>query len=165
MAFPSLTYKIAQTEKEYEQIYQLNYKTFVEEIPQHQENQQHQLIDRFDDENIYVIAKQEEEVIAMICVRDKRPFSLDEKLSDLDEQLGLYGELCEIRLLSIKQEYRKGLVFFRLVSELVSYCLKQGYTVALFLVLQHNFASIKKLALFRLDRLSVRKMLISNRCT
>ncbi|MBM7840017.1 aspartate aminotransferase-like enzyme/GNAT superfamily N-acetyltransferase [Alkalihalobacillus xiaoxiensis] len=131
MAFPSLTYKIAQTEKEYEQIYHLNYKTFVEEIPQHQENQQHQLIDRFDDENIYVIAKQEEEVIAMICVRDKRPFSLDEKLSDLDEQLGLYGELCEIRLLSIKQEYRKGLVFFRLVSELVSYCLKQGYTVAL----------------------------------
>lgn len=131
MAFPSLSYKVAQTEEEYEQIYQLNYQTFVEEIPQHQKNQQQQLVDRFDDENIYIIAKHQAEVIAMICVRGQRPFSLDEKLSSLDEQLGISGILCEIRLLSIKKEFRQGLVFFRLVSELVAYCLKQGYTVAL----------------------------------
>lgn len=126
----SLTYKIADSHDEFEQIYQLNYKTFVDEIPQHQQNQDKKLIDRFDHENLYVIAKKDYEVIGMICVRGTRPFSLDEKLSSLDDLLNLEGKLCEIRLLSIKQAYRQGVVFFRLCSELVSQCLKQGFTIA-----------------------------------
>ncbi len=78
-----------------------------------------------------MIAKNGHEVIGMICVRGTRPFSLDEKLPSLDDQLNLEGKRCEIRLLSIKKEYRQGLVFFRLCSELVSHCLKQGFTIAL----------------------------------
>ena len=31
----SLIFKIAETAPEFEQIFRLNYKTFVEEIPQH----------------------------------------------------------------------------------------------------------------------------------
>jgi hypothetical protein len=40
----SLTYKIAETENEFEQIFRLNYKTFVEEIPQHERNAEKRLV-------------------------------------------------------------------------------------------------------------------------
>jgi len=42
-----ITYKVASTENEFEQIHRLNYKTFVLEIPQHQQNKEQKLIDRF----------------------------------------------------------------------------------------------------------------------
>ena len=58
-----LTYKIASEPEEMEQIYRLNYETFVEEIPQHQENQSRSLIDKFDKENIYMIAKKDGKVV------------------------------------------------------------------------------------------------------
>ncbi|MEJ8765764.1 MULTISPECIES: hypothetical protein [unclassified Oceanobacillus] len=62
----TLTYKIAADPDEMDQIYQLNYETFVEEIPQHAQNQSQRLIDKFDKENIYFIAKDGEEVIGIL---------------------------------------------------------------------------------------------------
>lgn len=50
-------YKIAEHADEIEQIHQLNYETFVEEIPQHNANNEKKLVDRFNDENTYIIAK------------------------------------------------------------------------------------------------------------
>ena len=47
MATSSLRFKIASEANEFEQIHRLNYKTFVEEIPQHATNQEHVLIDKF----------------------------------------------------------------------------------------------------------------------
>ena len=47
--------KIATTEKEFDQIAQLNYETFVEEIPQHGENTTRRLIDKFHAENVYLV--------------------------------------------------------------------------------------------------------------
>ena len=38
------------------QIHQLNYKTFVEEIPQHQQNTEKMLVDKFHNKNKYIIA-------------------------------------------------------------------------------------------------------------
>ena len=34
-----MIYKIANTVEEYEQIFKLNYETFVDEIPQHEKNE------------------------------------------------------------------------------------------------------------------------------
>ncbi|WP_053360747.1 aminotransferase class V-fold PLP-dependent enzyme [Bacillus sp. FJAT-27251] len=127
----SLTYKIASEPEEMEQIYQLNYETFVEEIPQHQQNRDRRLIDKFDRENVYIIAKDAGEVIGMIAVRGNRPFSLDYKLDDLDYYLPAHANPCEVRLLSVKKNYRKTRVFFQLVNELVSYCLGKNYNMAL----------------------------------
>ena len=39
----TLLYKIADTPTEFEQIHALNYRTFVEEIPQHERNESHKL--------------------------------------------------------------------------------------------------------------------------
>ncbi|MCM3609952.1 aminotransferase class V-fold PLP-dependent enzyme [Planococcus sp. MERTA32b] len=126
-----LIYKIASEPEEMEQIYKLNYETFVEEIPQHQQNQERRLVDKFDQENIYIIAKDAEEVIGMIAVRVNRPFSLDHKLEDLDRYLPEGANPCEVRLLSVKGSYRKSQVFFQLVNVLVGYCLEGNYDMAL----------------------------------
>ncbi len=42
-----LTFKVASEKWEFEQIHELNYQTFVDEIPQHQENEQGRLVDKF----------------------------------------------------------------------------------------------------------------------
>ncbi|PFA67715.1 aminotransferase [Bacillus sp. AFS015802] len=127
----TLQYKIAGDADEFQQIYSLNYQTFVEEIPQHEENDTRKLVDKFDDENTYVIAKAQDEVVGMIAVRSKRPFSLDQKLNDLDGYLPERAIPCEIRLLSVKEAYRSTRVFYQLCDRLVSYCLEMGYTMAL----------------------------------
>ncbi|WP_075980596.1 GNAT family N-acetyltransferase [Bacillus massilinigeriensis] len=127
----SFKYKFASTKEELEQIYQLNYETFVVEIPQHEGNDQYRLIDRFDNENTYIIAKKENEVIGMICVRSNHPFSLEEKGINIHECLPEGAYPCEIRLLSVKEPYRKSPVFYKLCEMLVSFCLENGYDMAL----------------------------------
>lgn len=127
----AIVYKRADQSSELEQIHQLNYETFVEEIPQHRVNEQRKLIDRFHDANTYIIAKKEDEVVGMIAVKGTRPFSLDEKLDQLDAYLPPNETLCEIRLLSIKAPYRGSRVFYELSKALVDFCLEEHYTMAI----------------------------------
>jgi hypothetical protein len=44
-----LVFKVASEDSEFEQIHRLNYRTFVEEIPQHGPNPDCTLVDRFND--------------------------------------------------------------------------------------------------------------------
>ncbi|WP_077619184.1 aminotransferase class V-fold PLP-dependent enzyme [Bacillus sinesaloumensis] len=129
----SFVYKIARTKQEFDQIHRLNYKTFVEEIPQHEKNDKKLLIDKFHYENTYLICVKDTKLIGMIAVRANRPFSLDHKLPNLDEQLPVRPKNpCEIRLLSVEEEYRNnGRVFFGLAQLMSNFCLKKGYDVAL----------------------------------
>ncbi|MCH1627795.1 aminotransferase class V-fold PLP-dependent enzyme [Ferdinandcohnia quinoae] len=128
----TLVYKIARTKEELEKIHELNYKTFVEEIPQHAANPERKLIDQFHDENTYLICLKDEKLIGMIAVRGNRPFSLDRKLPNLDELLPLKSSKpCEVRLLAVEKEYRNGRVFLGLAQLICSYCLKEGYDMAL----------------------------------
>ncbi|MDQ0217321.1 aminotransferase class V-fold PLP-dependent enzyme [Peribacillus cavernae] len=126
-----LIYKIASERDEFEQIYKLNYQTFVEEIPQHSRNEHLRLVDRFDHENTYIIVKKKEEVVGMISVRANRPFSLDDKIANLDDYLPEGACPCEIRLLSVKEEFRKSYVFYKMVDLLVSHCLERKYNMAI----------------------------------
>ena len=103
---------------EFLQIHELNYKTFVEEIPQHQENPEKKLVDKFHKKNKYIIAKIEEKVIGMVCYNMERPFSLDEKLQHLDSYLPEYKSIAEIRLLAVDPEERKATVAYRLLKYL-----------------------------------------------
>ena len=83
----SLKFKIATEDWEFAQIHHLNYQTFVEEIPQHAANPDHALVDKFHRENTYIICLDRGQVVGMIAVRDRRPFSLDAKLNNLDAYL------------------------------------------------------------------------------
>ncbi|HLO98648.1 MAG TPA: aminotransferase class V-fold PLP-dependent enzyme, partial [Fimbriimonas sp.] len=99
-------FKVADSISEFEQIHALNYRTFVEEIPQHQPTGSGSLVDKFHNENVYIIALVEERLVGMMAVRDSRPFSLDSKLASLDEYLPEGRSVCEVRLLSIEPEVR-----------------------------------------------------------
>jgi len=128
----SLIYKIATKASEFEQILTLNYRTFVEEIPQHEGNNSRTLIDKFHDENTYIVCMKEEQVIGMICVRSNRPFSLDGKIGEVEQHLPVAVENpCEIRLLAVDPDYRNGRAFLGLAQALIRYCLKLGYDAAL----------------------------------
>lgn len=124
-------FKIATTPDEFEQIHRLNYQTFSEEIPQHQKNEEQKLVDAFHAENTYIICIKENEVIGMAAIRDNRPFSLDRKIGPVEQSLSFpVNSPCEVRLLSVKKEYRNGRVFLGLAQFLIKYCLNKGYDIA-----------------------------------
>jgi predicted N-acetyltransferase YhbS len=135
--------KIATEEHEFEQIHQLNYKTFVEEIPQHPPNDQKKLVDKFHDENTYIICKDEDKVIGMVAIRAKRPFSLDEKIENLDSHLPAAKSICEARLLAIDPKYRSPKVFAKLMVETANYCEVKGHDLMII------SGTIKQLKLYK----------------
>ncbi|MGG1152943.1 aminotransferase class V-fold PLP-dependent enzyme [Bacillus wiedmannii] len=127
-----LIYKVADQAWEFESIHKLNYKTFVEEIPQHEETKERVRIDRFHEENTYLICLDDDKLVGMVTLRGKRPFSLDNKIPNLDYYLQEHGEnVYEIRLLSVEREYRNGRALLGLIRFLHRYLLLNGYELAL----------------------------------
>ena len=126
-----LAFKIATEDWEFERIHELNYKTFVEEIPQHQAAPNRRLVDKFHEENTYAICLCGEQLIGMLAVRGRRPFSLDQKLERLDDYLPPGRSVCEIRLLAVEKDFRPGQVFYGLLKYASEYCVKQGYDLAI----------------------------------
>ena len=101
-----VTFRIARTDAESEQIFRLNHATFAIELPQHASRADGRLVDRFHAQNTYVIGCVGERVIAMIAFRGGRPFSLDAKVPDLDRHLLPARNPCELRLLAIDPAWR-----------------------------------------------------------
>jgi aspartate aminotransferase-like enzyme len=131
MSEPTLRFKIATEDREFEAIHRLNYKTFVEEIPQHQRNPDERLVDKFHPENTYAIAVVGEQLIGMVAGRAKRPFSLDSKLPNLDSHLPTGRKALEVRLLSVEKEFRNGFVFSKLVGLLAQHFKDLGFDLAI----------------------------------
>lgn len=126
-----LVIKVAVEPWELEQVYRLNYRTFVEEIPQHPPNPRKALVDRFLARSTCFICLQRGRLLGMVAVSDERPFSLDVKLPDLDSYLPPASRPCEVRLLAVEGEHRGGPVFGKLLSHLIRYCWAQKYDLAL----------------------------------
>ena len=125
-----LQIKVATEPWEFEQIHQLNYRTFVEEIPQHSPNPEGRLVDRFHAENRYVIALNGRDLVGMVALRHQRPFSLDSKIPNLDAHLPAGRRPIEGRLLSIIPEFRKTAVFHALFEHVVRQCVDDGFDIA-----------------------------------
>lgn len=125
-----LEYRMARS-GDFDAIHRLNYQTFVEEIPQHSPNGERRLVDRFHGENTYVVCADGDRIVGMVCGRCARPFSLDQKLPDLERWLPRHRKAVEIRLLAIVREHRKTAVFARLVRELAAHFVGQGCDLAI----------------------------------
>ncbi len=125
------TFGIATEDWLFEAIHRLNYKTFVEEIPQHRANPDKRLVDRFHHENTYIVCVRGDCLLGMVAVRAKRPFSLDQKLANLDSYLPPGRPICEIRLLAVERNSRSGIVFHGLMGALHEYCRTQGYDLGI----------------------------------
>ncbi len=129
-----LTFKSATEDWEFEQIHRLNYKTFVEEIPQHQPSAAQRLVDKFHAENTYLICLSNQKLVGMLAVRGKRPFSLDQKLPNLDSHLPAGRTICEIRLLAIEKKFRgtrSGQILQGILALLWQHGVEKGYDLAI----------------------------------
>ena len=126
-----LVFKRADQDWEFAEISQLNYAAFVEEVPQHAAaaNSDRILVDRFHRENTYFICRRGRELVGMVCARDRRPFSLDEKLGRLEKYLpqAKGASLCEVRLLAVRPELRRTRVLQGLLTMMAQHCLESGY--------------------------------------
>jgi aspartate aminotransferase-like enzyme len=129
-----LVFKVATEDWEFEQIHRLIYKTFVEEIPQHQASPSQRLVDKFHAENTYLICLSNQKLVGMLAVRGNRPFSLDQKLPDLDSHLPPGRTICEIRLLAIEKKFRGargGQVLQGILALLWQHGVEKGYDLAI----------------------------------
>jgi len=126
-----LVFKLATEPWELEQVHRLNYATFVEEIPQHAPNEQRALVDRFHRENTYIICLSGRELLGMVCLRDTRPFSLEQKVADLWSYLPPARRVCEIRLLAARPDCRRGRVFPGLAKAMAEHCIERAYDLAI----------------------------------
>jgi aspartate aminotransferase-like enzyme len=130
-ARPPLVFKFANEDWEFEQIHRLNYRTFVEEIPQHHASPTHRLVDKFHPENTYLICLSGRKLAGMLAVRGNRPFSLDQKLDKLDSYLPAGRKICEIRLLAIEKKFRGAQVLQGILALLWQHGIEKGYDLAI----------------------------------
>lgn len=122
-----LAFRRATEDWEFEQVHRLNYRTFVEEIPQHERNEQRLLVDALLAKSACFIAVRGEHVVGMIAICDERPFSLDRKIPDLSSHLpeGL-GHVSEVRLLAVDPDERRGIVFRGVLGAMLRYAKQAG---------------------------------------
>jgi aspartate aminotransferase-like enzyme/GNAT superfamily N-acetyltransferase len=133
---PELQFKLASESWEFEAIHRLNHKTFAEEIPQHPRSSDQRLVDRFHAENSYVICVARQsgrppELAGMVSLRSRRPFSLDQKLQDLDRFLPKGRSICEFRLLAVEPAWRRGPVTLGLMRRLMQEAIARGHDYAI----------------------------------
>ncbi|MGA2801280.1 MAG: aminotransferase class V-fold PLP-dependent enzyme [Verrucomicrobiota bacterium] len=126
-----LIFKFATEDWEFEQIHRLNYKTFVGEIPQHQPSPAQRLVDKFHSGNTYLICLKNRKLVGMLAVRGNRPFSLDQKLANLDSYLPPGRSICEIRLLAIEKKFRGAQVLQGILALLWQHGVEKGYDLAI----------------------------------
>ncbi|HVR84809.1 MAG TPA: aminotransferase class V-fold PLP-dependent enzyme [Planctomycetota bacterium] len=129
-----LEFRIATENAEFEQIHRLNYRTFVEEIPQHSPREERRLVDKFHSENTYLVALVDGALVGMLACRDRRPFSLDQKVPDLDRYLPPGRKICELRLLAIDASQRRargGKILQGLLGLLRRHGRERGYNLAI----------------------------------
>jgi aspartate aminotransferase-like enzyme/predicted N-acetyltransferase YhbS len=123
-------FKRAETTEEFEQIHRLNHRTFVAEMAQHHDPGDGRLVDKFHAKNIYFIAVKHDQVIGMISIHDRPPFSVADRLPDPSILTRPDARPIEVRLLAVAPEHRNSTVMMGLVCQFYEYTRGRGYTHA-----------------------------------
>jgi predicted N-acetyltransferase YhbS len=121
-------FKRADANHEFEQIHRLNYRTFVEEIPQHAPSDTGRLVDKFHHKNTYFIVVRDEQVVGMVSVHGQTPFSVAGRRPDPEilERPGCRP--LEVRLLAIEPQERSGNVLIGLLWMALEHARNGGFT-------------------------------------
>lgn len=128
-AEPRLRFELA-TEGDLDDIRWLNHRTFAEEIPQHARRADGRLVDPFERDTVFILARVATGLVGMLALRTKRPFSIDHKLVGLDDYLPPGRRVCEVRLLAVVPSRRQGIVLRGLLARLVKECDARGFDLA-----------------------------------
>jgi len=121
-------FKRAETGDEFEAVHRLNYRTFVEEIPQHADPGTGRLVDKFHDKNVYFIALRDGQVVGMVSAHGEPPFSIAPRLSDPSVLQHPGSQPLEVRLLAIEPDDRNGLVLIGLLWSIYEHSRDNGFT-------------------------------------
>ena len=130
MVATKLRVKIASEDWELEQVHALNYRTFVEEIPQHSPNPEQRLVDARLANSVCYICLDGRKLRGMVAVCGRRPFSLDAKIERLDTLLPPHRLPCEVRLLAVEKDDRGSAVFIALMGAVLRHARENGYDLA-----------------------------------
>jgi aspartate aminotransferase-like enzyme len=118
------------TPRDFDAIRRLNHRTFAEEIPQHPVHDDRRLVDRFERDSVFIVARAGTGLVGMLSVRPERPFSLEAKLPEFERFLPPGRRICEVRLLSVEPSHRQGIVLRGLLVRLVRECDARGLDLA-----------------------------------
>ncbi len=121
-------FKRAETSGELEQVHRLNYRTFVDEIPQHEDTGDGLLVDKFHDKNAYFIVLRQGRVVGMLGVHGQPPFSVAARLPEPDMLARPGTRPLEVRLLAIEPAERNSTMFYGLIWTLYNFAEANGYT-------------------------------------
>lgn len=102
-----ITIAVAKDE-EREAIYRLRYDIFVRETKQKNANPEEKLQDPLDTHNIYIIARQDENLVGFISVTPPNPqgYSIDKYFSREELPFPFDDKLYEVRILAVSESYR-----------------------------------------------------------
>lgn len=148
-------YRVARRAWELEQVHRLNRDVFALEVGQHAA-QGERLVDRFHAENTYLVAVAGRRVVGMLAVRDRRPFSLDEKIDDLDARLPAGLRVCEVRLLAVARDHRRGKILPGLLRALWRLGRLRAYDAAVLSAYAQRVGLYERLGCVRLGPAVVR---------
>ncbi len=124
----SYVFKRAETRYEIEQIHRLNHRTFVSEVHQHSDNGTGELVDKFHDKNVYLVALKDERLVAMVSAHGQPPFSIADRLQDPNVLCRDGTRPLEVRLLAVEPDERNSMILFGLLCTLYEYALGNDYT-------------------------------------
>lgn len=122
------SFQFAETASDLAQVHRLNYRTFVREIPQHQDTGGDVLVDKFHKKNTYLIAKKGNDVVGMLSAHSEAPFSVESRLPDLSVLTREGMKPVEIRLLAVEPGERQSPVVGGLVYALYQFAMARGFT-------------------------------------
>lgn len=123
------SFKLADTAEEIEQVHRLNFRTFVQEIPQHTDpGTDGRLVDKFHDKNRYFIGVKDGRVVGMLAAHSEPPFSVADRMPDPSVLTRKGVRPVEIRLLAVDPAERDGNLLIQLVLNLFHYARGWGAT-------------------------------------
>ncbi len=121
-------FKRADSDDEFEQIHRLNYRTFVEEVPQYAPSGSGRLVDKFHHKSIYFVALRGGVLAGMVSVHGEPPFSVATRLSDPSILVRAGCRPMKVRLLAVEPRERSGNVLIGLLWMCLEHAREDGYT-------------------------------------
>ncbi len=119
--------KLKAEEDERQEIYRLRYLVYTCELHQHGESEREVLTDELDAYNEYIGAYTSEDILAgfISITPPGRRYSLD-KYRDRTTKKWMYQNAYELRILTVREEYRREGIALRLMEEAAKYVEKCG---------------------------------------
>lgn len=110
-------------------IFRMIYEIYANELGQYQQNDCQYIVDKLHKTNSYIVAYKDSELIGMAAITKPNTAEIS-TIKRIKEQSIIsildIKSLAEIRLLSVKREYRGSLIYFKIINEICTFCSKNN---------------------------------------